>query len=224
MDEINASEAVIRKIKKLLALSQSSNPNEAANAAAKARRLLIDHSLSMSDVGTDAGDIIEERGEAKSGVRKMHETFLHAAVAEANLCKSILVRGRCAYCYSFVGRKTNITAAEEMYRFLSAALVRAAALAGSGKGRKWINDYRYGWVSEVARRLMEMQKEEATPAERTLVLVEDGAVSEYLGKKGIKKYTEKNISRERDDGALARGRRDGNRVAIGKEIAQEWAP
>ena len=90
--------------------------------------------------------------------------------------------------------------------------------------RKWINDYRYGWVSAVTRRLMEMQKEEATPAERTLVLVEDGAVSEYLGKQGIKKYTEKNISRERDDGALARGRRDGNRVAIGKEIAQEWAP
>jgi len=224
VDEINASEAVIRKIKKLLALSQSSNPNEAANAAAKARKLLIDHNLSMSDVGTDAGDIIEKRGEAKSGVRKTHETFLHAAVAEANLCKSILVRGRCAYCYSFVGRKTNITAAEEMYRFLSAALVRAAALVGSRKGRKWINDYRYGWVSAVTRRLMEMQKEEATPAERTLVLVEDGAVSEYLGKQGIKKYTEKNISRERDDGALARGRRDGNRVAIGKEIAQEWAP
>ena len=216
--ESDVSESVIRKIKKLLALSESSNPNEAANAAAKARKLLIDHNLSMSDVRTDAGDVIEKRGEVKFGVRKMHETSLHASVAEANLCKSILVRGRTAYCYSFVGRKTNIIAAEEMYRFLSTALARSAALAGTGKGRRWINDYRYGWVYAVIRRLMEMREAEATPEERALVLVEDSAIAEYFAKEGIAKHTEVKCARERDDGALAHGIHDGNRVPLGKQI------
>jgi hypothetical protein len=43
---------VLTKIKKLLALSTSSNPNEAASAAAKAQELLMQHNLTMSQIET----------------------------------------------------------------------------------------------------------------------------------------------------------------------------
>ncbi|MFR2890971.1 MAG: DUF2786 domain-containing protein, partial [Clostridium butyricum] len=43
-------EDIILKIQKLLALSKSSNENEAQNAMLKAQQLLIKHKLSLKDV------------------------------------------------------------------------------------------------------------------------------------------------------------------------------
>jgi hypothetical protein len=55
------SENIVEKIKKLLALSKSTNIHEAASAAEKAHKLMLEHRLAISDV-TDVlpEDIVEE--------------------------------------------------------------------------------------------------------------------------------------------------------------------
>ena len=42
--------SIIERVRKLLALSRSDNPHEAASAAAKAQALLSEYNLSMSDI------------------------------------------------------------------------------------------------------------------------------------------------------------------------------
>ena len=51
---------VIRKVRKLVALSESPNPNEAANAMNKARKLLLEHGLTLDNLGTPPSDIADE--------------------------------------------------------------------------------------------------------------------------------------------------------------------
>ncbi len=50
MNTENDINAVLAKVKKLFALSTSSNPNEAALAASKAQELLLQYNLSLSQV------------------------------------------------------------------------------------------------------------------------------------------------------------------------------
>src|SRR5439155_27189213 len=78
---------VLTKIKKLLALSASSNPNEAALAAAKAQELLMQHNLTMSQVETHGES---KYGEAfvKTGSRVWRRLLL-AVIARNNFCEMV---------------------------------------------------------------------------------------------------------------------------------------
>src|SRR5215471_21045969 len=60
---------VIDKIKKLLALSESSNPHEAANAAARAAELMFEHKIQSAD--------LEIAGGGKRPAEAVIETTLH---------------------------------------------------------------------------------------------------------------------------------------------------
>ena len=53
--KIMSKDKIIDKVKKLLALSESSNPNEAFLAAKRARRLMDQHSLTKKDIESAGG-------------------------------------------------------------------------------------------------------------------------------------------------------------------------
>ena len=84
-------ETLIRRIAKLMRLSESPNPHEAAAAAAKAQDLLIENRLTMTEVERSAqateNPLIEEKFEITSKDGWRH-TLAHG-VAKAYLCFSV---------------------------------------------------------------------------------------------------------------------------------------
>lgn len=108
---------ILRIIRKLLALS-SNNPNEheAASALSRANELLVKHNLSMTDLGEDAGIVIEDRLAFKSRLR--YPIFLAVEIAKYNFCNLLLISKRGSGYYVFVGRKDNIEATKVMYQWV----------------------------------------------------------------------------------------------------------
>ena len=66
-------EQVVSKVRKLFELSNSSNENEAALAAAKARELLSRYNLSMADLPTDDIKTAVSVREASVGVGRVRQ-------------------------------------------------------------------------------------------------------------------------------------------------------
>jgi hypothetical protein len=121
------AESLVIKIKKLMALSKSSNENEAALAAAKAQELLVKYNIEMSQVENVKLDREETRL-----VNDFKELFglnviewkrdLAFAVAKGNLCKGVY-SGKGMY---FLGKKANVEVAQFMYEVIMHDLERIA--------------------------------------------------------------------------------------------------
>jgi hypothetical protein len=118
------AESIISKIKKLMALSKSSNENESAAAAAKAQELLLKYNVEMSQISNTEVEtkLLNEFFELfdKNEIRwKLH---LAHSCAKANLCFGVS-SGKGIY---FLGRKHNIEIAQYMYETTANDLERIA--------------------------------------------------------------------------------------------------
>lgn len=86
---------VLDKIRKLIALSGSSNVHEAAVAAAAAQRLMLEHRIAESDVTVDATEedvVVDQeiyRDRRLKSPPRWHEILLNG-IANANFCRVIL--------------------------------------------------------------------------------------------------------------------------------------
>lgn len=65
---MSSYQKLVERIKKLLALSESSNENEAAIAAQKAQELLVLHNLELSDLSESDNEIKEVNIEESSKI------------------------------------------------------------------------------------------------------------------------------------------------------------
>jgi len=212
------NEDVLRKIRKLLALSESSNPNEAANAAAKARKMLLEHGLSMDQIGQPPGDVQEDIWRDFQGPRNTLTGQLVVRVAKANMCAVLGAGGRSRSRWILVGRPAATAAAKVQLDYLYEAMERGAKAASNGRGKSWMNDYRLGWICAIGKRLEDAAKTD-TVEERGLVLREDSAVVEYMD--GLECKTNK--TKPRVEGlspdAFREGHRDGSRTSLAKQLA-----
>ena len=118
-------ERVIERVRKLLALSNSSNEHEAALAAAHAQRLLAEHNLAISEL-----EMREEgAGEAELYVAKTVPKWLSslfAVVANAFDCLAIVVNSTDAGRLRFIGVGEDPAVAVCTLQFLMQELRRLA--------------------------------------------------------------------------------------------------
>jgi hypothetical protein len=121
---------MLDRVRKLLALSTSSNENEAAAAAEKAQAILAEYNISMSEVGNihqdDDDDIIIDE---LSGMRaKSWRRPLATMVARMYFCKHFYVNYKILKKdnHSFVGTEANTTVAKLMFQYLSNTIDRLA--------------------------------------------------------------------------------------------------
>jgi hypothetical protein len=154
---------VIDKVKKLLALSKSTNPHEAATAAARAAELMFEHKLEAAD--------LELSGEGKRPVEAVTEATLHQgkwrefwkgnlanAVAQAMGCRVYWLGSH----LQIIGRKSDTETVRYLYGFLVLEIERMAAETWRERsaqvrehGTKWKNAFRWGAVHAIAVRLRE---------------------------------------------------------------------
>lgn len=167
---------IIERIRRLLALSESSNVNEAAAAAAKAAELMAKHQIDQAtiDAEINAPDepVEAEDLQVLGGKAQPWKQIIASALAKSNGCATYTqIRGQ-AQCRTVTTRIIGPRRAADTVRYLLAYLQneverllkldveeQRAAWAKLGGGftltRSYAGSFRLGAAGELARRLTE---------------------------------------------------------------------
>ncbi len=154
---------VLDRIKKLLALAQSSNVNEASNAAAAASKLMAEHQIAeamlaatpeaanatQEPIGTD---VLHSSG----GKRKLARwaAALAVCVCEVNGCKCYVTGAE----LRVIGKSSDAQTARYLFAYLVREVDRlcdAEARSRGNPGRTWCNNFRIGAMQTINSRLRE---------------------------------------------------------------------
>lgn len=183
MPAVSASpDAVLDRVRKLLALATSPNAHEAAAAAERAQRLIAEHRLEAwlraADPQTDP---IEDARDAPLETAKRLRSWkvvLASALAQANGCVAYtLDRGR-ESSIVLVGRAADRAAVRELWDWLVRRIEWLSATEGKGRPRDWHDAFRIGAVDTVAARLRRATEAVAAAVEPgTLVTVDAAAAA-----------------------------------------------
>jgi len=221
--------SVIDKVQKLLALSKSSNANEAAAAAAAANKLIDQYRLSEADleIQGQAEEPIEEDGGYiyESGRITPWKSSLainlakHYGVYLWNDCH--WPSGRMVTRYRLVGRKSDITVCKYMYNWLSLECQRLSDLHTKGRGKVAANSFCLGFVKGVMIQLDASRKDlEQAASSGAMIKInarEDAA-------KAFAHSLRKLVSRAKsshsqiDPGAFAAGKSRGENIHLGSSL------
>jgi hypothetical protein len=154
---------LLGKIKKLLALSESPNENEAYAAAQKVQSLMSAHGVEQADlksveVGSEldeplVNEVIESMGQRVTGWK----FSLLRAICRANYCKCL---GGGQYGIRALGRRTHVEICRSYYHYF-VQVVETEAKQHKGKGKIYLNRFREAMVSTIEERL-EQQFEQST--------------------------------------------------------------
>lgn len=169
---------VVERIKKLLALTASQNPNEAALAASKAQELLFRHNLSMAmvEAATEGGNSAYVADRFDSGGWMHWRRRLLAAVARNNFCRGVSYQGTREV--GIVGEPHNVTVVKHLYAFLIDDIIRLADIGVKGErtldeeeSRAWKRSFYLGAVRTVAQRMAEQRQRDIAADEQSAALV-----------------------------------------------------
>lgn len=222
---------VIEKIKKLLALANSSNEHEAALAAGHAQRLLAEHNLAMADI--EASHRPDKADKVETAVSKTLPKWmrhLSAGVSDAFDCQAVHHPAAGKMTFIGVGADVQITAYTFAYldrtvRKLCGAYMKGQALSTTaGRHRELMRQsYYLGAVSTIISRLRE-QKSETPVTTGALVPVKEGLIRQAMNEIGTLRTMRSRRSYINSD-AYACGQADGGEVGfhhgIGGEPAQQ---
>jgi hypothetical protein len=185
-------QTVIEKIKKLLALGQSANENEAAVAASMAQKLMLEHKLSIGEVElagiekkspVSEAFIVEKMG--TFGYMTWKGALVHG-IALLNGCRTIRYSGNRLM---LIGRESDRELVEYLACFLSREIERLAfedfarqGFQGNKQRWTWVQSFGMGATRTVTLRMREEQTKMATADVRVTALVrrEDKAIAEYM--------------------------------------------
>jgi hypothetical protein len=170
------------RIRKLLALADSPNENEAAAAAEKAQELMLRHGIELATVAAASGERLAVDEHVLHGKVDPWRRRLAGAVAGSAGGRVIWASGgsgsRQGKIY-FYGPSGTVGGIVELYLYLEAQLVVISAAATVVRleqrvhGRTWRNSFLLGAVDRLARRLDARRAEAAQRGEhgRAMVLV-----------------------------------------------------
>lgn len=169
-------DSIIDKVQKLLALSKSSNANEAACAAAAANRLIDQYRLSEADIiaPEDQSDPLMEDSDPVYSTGRIvpWKNNLIINLASHYGCATFnnvsKLTGRKQSHYKLVGRKSDIQITRYMFSWLTNECQRLCQEEAYGKGKIFTQSYCQGFVAGVKQQLdlsrEEMKKQASTSA------------------------------------------------------------
>lgn len=179
-------EKVIDKIRKLLALSQSPNENEAASAAAKAQAMLAEHCLHMAEVESQGGAKVDANFTMDNALQTESvkwRRWIANAVAQMYFCSHFFshkyqprtsgVGYKRTDTHTFVGAAENIEVCKMMFTYLCATVVRLS-LEGAKQQARDKSSYITSFRQACAARLHSRIKERIAAAKRGEVKTEAG--------------------------------------------------
>lgn len=212
--------AIIEKIKKLLALANSSNEHEAALAAGHAQRLLSEHNLAMADI--EAAHRPDKADTVETAVSKSLPKWLRhlsAGISTAFDCQAIHhpATGK----MTFIGVGADVQIAAYTFTYLDRTIRKLCGTymklhVGStiaNRHRELMRQsYYLGAVSTITARLRE-QKEQTPVTTGTLVPVKEGLIRQAMNEIGNVRTMHSRRSFVNSD-AYSSGQTDGGQVGI----------
>ena len=215
MSDMN--ETVLAKVKKLFALSNSPNENEAALALEKAHALLKEYNLSMSDISPDSKyGIMEE--EFLTGVNESKwKTLIIMGVTEANYCTVIKNNRYSGFTYMIVGKPHNIAVAKEMATYLIDTVDRLAKRFPANQRVSYKNGASY----TLYKRLQDSLKKDTEEC-TALVVQEKSMIKDFLSDKNLK--TKDITISSKSSTAYYKGTLDANNISLNSQIGGSSKP
>lgn len=175
------------KIRKLLALSKSSNENEAALAAKRAQELLEKYNLTIDKVTNEISEILIEFGRETKWktilLNSCAKAFFSLMVAQVSLNskgKDIL------RAYKVYGRPHNIDVTLSMYNWLVSVITQMSrANCKRMRKQKSRNSYKLGMTYSIAEKLLRKNSSYSTDPTNSLIhdlyASERKLIEDYIG-------------------------------------------
>ncbi|MGO9568842.1 MAG: DUF2786 domain-containing protein [Desulfomonilaceae bacterium] len=229
-------EQVVSKVRKLFELSNSSNENEAALAAAKARELLSRYNLSMADLPTDDMKNAVSVTEASVGVGRVVRNWVKGLLIHVACgfdCEHIIRRRHGSIpILTFIGTTADAQIAVYTFRFLFRELNRLVDRSLpklKRENRFWsTSSLRYAYLDGAVKRIGEKihsKTEKIRAAERQgckeLVLAKEQMIKIYMADAFPYIRMEHPKRRVVSAGAFEQGYRDAATIALAPEIARK---
>lgn len=214
---------VIDKIRKLLALSRSSNEHEAALAAAKAQQSLAAHNLQMSDIDITSRSAADHLAIPVGARPPFWTVRLFNGVAKS--CDCAVVLNRSQGLLPFVGVGADVEVAVFLYMFLCTTIYklgekfrekRVKLSDDKQKRRDAKSSYVLGCVEAVRQKLEESKKQHPTTS-NALVPLKDALIKKTLEDIGVSADAQDNAVEE-DADAFHKGIADGRKIQIRKGL------
>ncbi len=207
-------EEAIEKARKLFALAQSDNPNEAALAAQRAQEVLARFNI-------DAAMLAGAAEEPEEDVRAFNDPLYSGnRLASWKLAlASSIARHNQAKIYTsgpnvmMVGRPSDVQKVRYLYAWLSNEVERLAKIHTTGEGRVYANNFRIGVVSAINDKLKaanEQARQEARAGQNGAALVKvDNALARIEARSAaVQKWTDDNLNLRKRQSSHYRGNRD----------------
>lgn len=234
----NGRDEAIAKAIKLLKLSESSNPHEAALAAARAQEILdryeIDRSVLEAEAAAPAEPdepIMDFGGKAAwlddpgTAHKERWRTLLASVVARANGCYVYNSGAR----IGLVGRPGDADKVRYLFAYAAHECDRLCDRDGRGCGRTWRNNYRLGIIDTLRAALRDGAARTAAAARAdyahnpcALVKVEQALERRAAQAQAVAQWVDKNMqmrtvhwnARAYDGAAREAGRKAGREIAL----------
>lgn len=215
---------VVEKIKKLLALSESSNENEAKLSMLKAQELLVKHKLSIKEVKeyNITNISIKEKVSNISFRQGKWKAQLGSIIAEKFGCYQYFKRGT-SRTIAFFGKEEDVIVCNIVLEYAVSCIsstVRRLRYQYSKDGystKGLENDYALGFIVGLKKAF---DKQKAENQEWGLVLVKDVEVVKAYENINFKGSINTNTSFQGYGEAYKQGKEDGEKFSISDKIAE----
>lgn len=151
----------ISKVRKLLALAQSDNANEAANAAARAQEIMDKYSLQaamleMSDPASQPEEQVKEFADPLVSGKFIWrwKTVLAMHVSKVNGCTLYNAGGA----IKIIGRPSDAATVRYMFAYIVNEVERLGRRDCAGEGLTYSNNFKLGCVDTIGARLQEQHQ------------------------------------------------------------------
>jgi hypothetical protein len=220
-----ATNNIVEKIAKLLALGKSPNEAEAMAAIAKAQKLMSQYSISESDLENVTQDM--GNGFIKQRVSMNHSRFqnweknLMMAIAASNFCEVVFYIGTDDI--EIYGTRYDAEMVIALYAFIRPQMQKLATIAHKASftsinGKEWKVSYYMGMVAKIKTLLREVLQLVAKESETGTAIVlkkADLVKAFYEENKGNVKYSKWNF--DFNANAYNKGFVDGDKLQLGIE-------
>lgn len=214
------------KIKKLLALSESSNENEAKSALLKAKKLMAEYKIAETDLEDMESRKIRRinTGYDCSKRREAWMIYLAELIASNFCCRSYSLKeyDKQLMTICFVGLDGDVDACEDIFKYAVECirggikdLKKKNAMYSAEYRKKLCDGYGFGYVSGINQAFAEQKKQDETGW--GLVMTTPKEVNDEISgmrKVSYKSAAQENMSRK----AFHDGREDGKKFDPGTKI------
>ena len=145
-----ATQDILEKVKKLMALGSSPSEAEAASAVAKARELLARHGLSLTDVEAHSPEIVEGVLLEKQRLRSWESQLIHV-ITLATFTQALHVRRGKNSHVLLIGREVNTIAAANLFEYLHLVVLKLGRAHSSKVAH--LESFKCGVVQRIGERL-----------------------------------------------------------------------